>query len=42
MAHNTSSRSESMEDFIKVITSDPNLGTVFLFEEGSGIGITLN
>ncbi len=41
MAHNTSSHSESMADFIKAITSDPNLDTVFLLEEGAGIGITL-
>jgi predicted O-methyltransferase YrrM len=41
MAHNTSSHSESMDEFIKAITSDPNLDTVFVLEEGSGIGITL-
>lgn len=41
MAHNTSSHSESLKDFIEAITRDPNLETIFLLEEGSGIGITL-
>jgi caffeoyl-CoA O-methyltransferase len=41
MAHNTSSLSESMEGFLAAVTNNPNLETVFIFEETAGISITL-
>lgn len=41
LAHNTSGQSESMMDYLKAITSDPNLETIFLFEDNAGIGVTL-
>ena len=41
IADNTSSHSDSMEDYLKAVTSDPNLETFFLEESRSGTGITL-
>lgn len=41
LAHNTSSHEESMMDYLKAVTSDKNLETIFVFEENAGISITL-
>jgi len=41
LAHNTASLSEAMESFLESITNNPNLETVFIFEETAGISITL-
>jgi len=41
LAHNTSSHDESMSNYLKAVTSDPNLETIFLLEDDAGIGVTL-
>jgi len=41
LAHNTSSHEGSLEEYLEAVTSSPNLETIFLLEEGSGIGVTL-
>jgi len=41
LAHNTNSASGEMQDFLKAITTDPNLETLFTAVGGMGIGITL-
>jgi caffeoyl-CoA O-methyltransferase len=41
LAHNTASHEESMSDYLKAVTTDPNLETIFLLEDNAGIGITL-
>jgi predicted O-methyltransferase YrrM len=40
LAHNTSSHASEMQDYLKAITTNPNLETVFK-KEGPGLGITL-
>ena len=41
LAHNTSSHGGSMQEYIKAVTTNPDLETVFLHQHGSGIGVTL-
>jgi len=41
LAHNTSSQSGDMQDFLKAITTDPNLETLFTSVGGQGISFTL-
>ncbi|HUT35420.1 MAG TPA: O-methyltransferase [Planctomycetota bacterium] len=41
LAHNTASQARDMQDFLKAITTDPNLETLFTAVGGQGIGITL-
>ena len=41
LAHNTTDVAEQMQDYLKVVTSNPKLETIFLHKEGSGIGVTL-
>ncbi|MBM4034560.1 MAG: methyltransferase [Planctomycetes bacterium] len=41
LAHNTSSASGEMQDYLKAITTDPNLETLFTAVGGAGISFTL-
>jgi len=41
LAHNVSSQSGDMQDFLKGITTDPNLETLFTAVGGQGISLTL-
>lgn len=38
LAHNTTDQSDVMQDYLKAVTTDPNLETVF---EGQSLGVTL-
>ncbi len=40
LAHNTN-MSRSMKEYLDAVTTDPALETLFLFQEGAGIGVTL-
>jgi len=41
LAHNTTSAGDDMRDYLKAITTNPDLETLFLHEQGRGIGVTL-
>jgi predicted O-methyltransferase YrrM len=41
LAHNTTDKASEMQDFLKAITENPDLETIFLFKEPSGLSITL-
>ena len=41
LAHNTAGQSGEMQDFVKAITTDPSLETLFTAVGGQGMGITL-
>ncbi len=41
LAHNTNSQSGDMQDFLKAITTDPNLETLFTAVGGQGMSFTL-
>ena len=41
LAHNTAGQSRDMQDYLKAITTDPSLETLFTAIGGQGIGITL-
>jgi caffeoyl-CoA O-methyltransferase len=41
LAHNTTSSRGGMEDYIKAITTDPKLETLFIHKADRGIGVTL-
>jgi caffeoyl-CoA O-methyltransferase len=41
LAHNTTDVAEQMQDYLKAVTTNPKLETIFLHKEGSGIGVTL-
>jgi len=41
LAHNTTDLASEMQDYLKAITTDPNLETVFLHKETAGISVTL-
>jgi len=41
LAHNTTSHRTAMEDYLKAVTTDPNLETIFLHVRGAGVGVTL-
>lgn len=41
LAHNTSSHSGELQDFLKAITTDPNLETLFTAVGGQGMSFTL-
>jgi predicted O-methyltransferase YrrM len=41
MAHNTSSQAGSMQEFLKAATTNPDLETVFLNTQATGISLTL-
>ncbi len=41
LAHNTANVASKMQDYLKAITTNPALETIFLHKDGSGIGVTL-
>ncbi len=41
LAHNTTDLASEMQDYLKAITTDPNLETIFLHKEAGGISVTL-
>ena len=41
IAHNTTDRAAEMEDYLKAITTNPNLATVLLHQQSQGMSITL-
>ncbi|MBN2312827.1 MAG: O-methyltransferase [Sedimentisphaerales bacterium] len=41
LAHNTTDVAEPMQDYLKAVTTDPTLETIFLHEQECGIGVTL-
>lgn len=41
LAHNTSNVRAGMEDYLKAVTTNPDLETIFLHEQKQGMGVTL-
>ncbi len=41
IAHSTTDRAAEMQDYIKAVTTNPSLETVFLNKEGPGLALTL-
>lgn len=41
LAHNTTDLESLMQDYLEVVTTDPNLETIFLHKQDLGIGVTL-
>lgn len=41
MAHNTSSHGRSIQEYLKAVTTNKDLETIFLHAQGAGIGVTL-
>jgi caffeoyl-CoA O-methyltransferase len=41
LAHNTSDLGSMMQDYLKAVTTNPDLETIFLHEQDMGIGMTL-
>jgi len=41
LAHNTTDLASEMQDYLKAITTDPSLETVFLHKDAGGISVTL-
>jgi predicted O-methyltransferase YrrM len=41
LAHNTTNVASQMQDYLKAITTNPDLETIFLHKQDSGIGVTL-
>ena len=41
LAHNTTNVRGPMQNYIEAVTTNPDLETIFLHEQGSGIGVTL-
>jgi len=41
IAHNTTDRAEEMQDFLKAITTNPNLETVLLHRQSHGLSLTV-
>ncbi|OHB73891.1 MAG: hypothetical protein A2Z25_10035 [Planctomycetes bacterium RBG_16_55_9] len=41
LAHNTTNVADQMQDYLKAVTTNPKLETIFLHEYDSGIGLTL-
>jgi predicted O-methyltransferase YrrM len=41
LAHNTTDVAERMQDYLEAVTTNSKLETIFLHEQGSGIGVTL-
>ncbi len=41
LAHNTTDCGPQLQDYVKVVTTHPDLETLFVFEETRGIGVTL-
>ncbi|MDT8300474.1 MAG: class I SAM-dependent methyltransferase [Sedimentisphaerales bacterium] len=41
LAHNTTDQASDMKDYLKAITENPDLETIFLFKKPSGLSVTL-
>ncbi|MBC8470704.1 MAG: O-methyltransferase [Planctomycetes bacterium] len=41
LAHNTTDQASEMQDFLKAITNNPELETIFLHKQPSGLSVTL-
>jgi len=41
LAHNTTNAGRDMEDYLKAVTTNPDLETLFLHKQSRGIGVTL-
>jgi len=41
LAHNTTDLASEMQDYLKAVTTNPALETVFLHKDSSGLGVTL-
>lgn len=41
LAHNTTNTGRQMQDYLNAVTTNPDLETIFLHEQVSGIGVTL-
>jgi len=41
IAHNTTSHGKSMEPYLKAVTTDKNLETIFMHTQSAGLGVTL-
>lgn len=41
LAHNTTDVASQMQDYLEAVTTDAELETIFLHQQGSGIGVTL-
>ena len=41
LAHNTTDVAPQMQDYLKAVTTNPDLETIFLHKQDSGIGVTL-
>jgi predicted O-methyltransferase YrrM len=41
LAHDTTDVASQMQDYLDAVTTDPELETIFLHQQGSGIGVTL-
>jgi predicted O-methyltransferase YrrM len=41
LAHNTTDLARPMQDYLKAVTSNPRLETIFLHEHDRGVGVTL-
>jgi predicted O-methyltransferase YrrM len=41
LAHNTTNSGDDMKDYIKAVTTNPDLETIFLHEQDRGMGVTL-
>ena len=41
LAHDTTDSASRMQDYLKAVRTDPALETIFLHEQGPGIGVTL-
>ncbi|MCK4294646.1 MAG: hypothetical protein KAY65_15705 [Planctomycetes bacterium] len=41
LTHNTPDQADDMKDYIKAITTNPNLETIFLHKDDQGVSVTL-
>jgi len=41
LTHNTTSHAKAMQDYLKAITTNPDLETIFLHKQDRGVGVTL-
>lgn len=41
LAHNTTDKASEMQDYLKAITNNPELETIFLYKQPSGLSVTL-
>jgi len=41
LAHNTTDQASEMQDYLKAVTNNPELETIFLHKQPSGLSVTL-